>query len=77
MTNDQHTTEQTSAVSLREQLRDLEAELAAARANGLAENPAYMADLALEMAVTESAYIGAAVTEIATLRAELSGPLHG
>ena len=77
MTNDQHITEQTSAVSLREQLRVLESELAMAREIGLAENPAYMADLALEMAITESAYIGAAVTEIATLRAELDGPLLG
>ena len=77
MINHQHITEQTSAASLREQLSTLKSELAIARQTGLAENPAYMADLALEMSITEAAYIGAAVTEIASLRAELSGPLFG
>jgi hypothetical protein len=44
---------------------------------GLAEEAAYMADLTDEIVVTRHAYVGAAVTEIATLRAELSGPLFG
>jgi hypothetical protein len=38
---------------------------------------AYMADLDEEIAVTRSAYVGAAVTEIASLRAQLSGPQFG
>jgi hypothetical protein len=36
-----------------------------------------MADLDQEIAATRSAYVGAAVTEIATLRAQLSGPQVG
>jgi hypothetical protein len=36
-----------------------------------------MADLDQEIADTHSAYVGAAVTEIATLRGQLSGPLLG
>jgi hypothetical protein len=36
-----------------------------------------MADLAGEIAVTHTAYVGAAVTEIATLRGELFGPQLG
>ena len=44
---------------------------------GLASDGAYMADLDDEIAACRAAYIGAAVTEIATMRAELSGPLLG
>jgi hypothetical protein len=44
---------------------------------GLASDGAYMADLEDEIAACRAAYIGAAVTEIATMRAELSGPLAG
>ena len=44
---------------------------------GLASDGAYMADLEDEIAACRAAYIGAAVTEIATMRAELSGPLIG
>jgi hypothetical protein len=36
-----------------------------------------MADLEDEIAAARSAYVGAAVTEIASLRAELSGPQLG
>jgi hypothetical protein len=36
-----------------------------------------MTDLDHEIAAASSAYVGAAVTEIATLRAELSGPQIG
>jgi hypothetical protein len=38
---------------------------------------AFISDLDDELAATRAAYIGAAVTEIATLRAELSGPQVG
>jgi len=44
---------------------------------GLAADGAYMADLEDEILACRAAYIGAAVTEIATMRAELSGPLVG
>jgi hypothetical protein len=37
----------------------------------LAGEPAYMADLQEEIVATEAAYVAAAITEIATLRAEL------
>jgi hypothetical protein len=36
-----------------------------------------MADLDEEIAATRHAYIGAAITDIATLRGELSGPQLG
>ena len=52
-------------------------EVAAAGLVGLADHPAYSADLAEEMAWAEAAYITAAVTEIASFRAQLSGPQVG
>ena len=44
---------------------------------GLAADGAYMADLEDEITAVRAAYVGAAVTEIATIRAELSGALTG
>jgi hypothetical protein len=44
---------------------------------GLAADGAYMTDLDEEIAAVRAAYVGAAVTEIASMRAELSGPLLG
>ena len=44
---------------------------------GLESCSAYMADLDEEIAATRHAYVGAALTEIATLRAQLSGPQLG
>jgi hypothetical protein len=52
-------------------------ERALASIERLAEDSAYMADLEGEIEATTRAYVGAAVTEIATLRAELSGPQVG
>jgi hypothetical protein len=66
-----------TAIEMQTHLQDLEAERALAWIEGLAENPDYMADLHDEIAQTRHAYVGAAVTEIATLRAELSAPLYG
>ena len=65
------------AADTRIRLLELEAERALASIEGLADNAAYMADLAQEIAATRSAYVGAAVTEIASLRAQLSGPQLG
>jgi hypothetical protein len=44
---------------------------------GLGENETYMADLENELGSNRNAYVGMAVTEIATLRAQLDGPLVG
>ena len=66
-----------SAALLREHLRELDSELALAREFGLDGNAAYMADLTSDVALTKAAYVGAAVTEIASLRAALNGPLLG
>ena len=76
MDPDRNTTE-TSAAALREHLQELDLEMALARESGLIDNEIYMADLHEDFALTEAAYVGAAVTEIATLRAELDGPLLG
>ena len=61
----------------RTHLSDLSEELAAAVENGIAGNSLYQADLQQEMALAEAAYVAAAVTEIASFRAQLSGPQVG
>jgi hypothetical protein len=66
-----------SAIEMQSQLRELESERALASIEGLQSSSAYMADLDGQIAATRNAYVGAAVTEIATLRAELSGPQLG
>jgi hypothetical protein len=70
-------TRELSAIEIHTHLLELQAERALALIEGLAVNPAYMADLDEEMEATTRGYVGAAVTEIATLRAELSGPQVG
>jgi hypothetical protein len=66
-----------SAVEVSEHLQLLLAERALAQVEGLGGNALYMADLDDEISATRAAYVGAAVTDIATLRARLSGPLVG
>ena len=44
---------------------------------GLSADGAYMADLDEEITACRAAYVGAAVTEIAVMRGELSGALAG
>ena len=66
-----------STTELHDHLNDLRYERALAQEAGLALQPAYMADLDQEIAATRRAYVGAAVTEIATLRAEIAGPQLG
>ncbi len=44
---------------------------------GLGANAAYMADLDGEIGAVRTAYVGLAVTEIATFRAELGGACYG
>jgi hypothetical protein len=67
----------TSAIEIHTHLLELREERTLASIAGLAVNSAYMADLDGEIEMTAGAYVGAAVTEIATFRAELSGPQVG
>jgi hypothetical protein len=67
----------TAAIEIHSHLLELQAERALASIEGLAVNSAYMADLEDEIEATARAYIGAAVTEIASFRAELSAPQVG
>jgi hypothetical protein len=67
----------TSATEIYTHLVELQAERALASIKGLAANSAFRAGLDGEIETTARAYIGAAVTEIATFRAELSGPQVG
>jgi len=66
-----------TTTELRNQLKALQAERAAAAEWGLDGVPAYLNDLDGEIEVWRAAYVGAAVTEIASLRAALSGPQVG
>jgi hypothetical protein len=65
------------AAAVRERLQVLEAERANAALSGLDTNDFYMDDLLAEIEGYRIAYVGVAVTEIATLRGELSGRLQG
>jgi hypothetical protein len=65
------------AIEMHIRLKELQAERLFASSEGLAADTAYMADLDDEIAEVSDAYVGAAVTEIATLRAELFGPQMG
>jgi hypothetical protein len=66
-----------SAIEVQAYLLELQAQRTLASIDGLAADRDYMAYLDGEIEVTASAYVGAAVTEIATLRAELFGPQVG
>jgi hypothetical protein len=66
-----------STIDVRTRLQELQAERASAWLAGLTSNQAYMTDLDDEIATVTSAYVGAAVTEIAVLRAQLLGPQVG
>ena len=66
-----------TTTELRNQLKALVAERAAAAEWGLADVPAYINDLDGEIEMWRAAYVGAAVTEIASLRSALSGPQVG
>jgi len=62
-----------SAADLHHRLQLLELEHREAQQIGLINHQQYRRDLEEEMAECREAYVGAAVTEIAILRAELSG----
>lgn len=65
-----------TAIEIQTELHKLHAERALAAVEGLTATT-YLADLDEEIAAMRSAYVGAAVTEIATLRAELFGAQVG
>ena len=62
---------------LYERLELLRIERALAMGCELRHDPAYMADLDSEIAAMHTAWVGAAVTEIAMLRAEITGTQQG
>jgi hypothetical protein len=66
-----------SAPVLRDHLRHLEQERTLAVLTGLSSNGLFMRDLLDELEAVRHAYIGTAVTEIASLRAQLEAPLLG
>ena len=62
---------------MHEQLGRLRAERLAAIEAGLGDNAAYMRELGDELVAAHAAYIGLAVTAIASLRGELFGAQAG
>ena len=66
-----------TASQLQGHLRRLYAERSLAEVSGLTSDPGYMADLIDDITAYEEAFVGVAITEIATLRAELGGVLQG
>ncbi len=67
----------TTAAGARARLQDLFAERHEALAAGLGDNAVYMRELLEDIEASRAAYIGLAVTEIATLRGELGGRQAG
>jgi len=66
-----------TTTEIRSHLDALAEERAAALEWGASAIPAYVADLQREIDAYRAAYVGAAVTEIASFRARLSGPQVG
>jgi polyhydroxyalkanoate synthesis regulator phasin len=62
-----------TATEARDHVAELEAERALAEVTGIAEIHSYITDLEDELEVWRQLYVISAVTEIATLRGELSG----
>jgi hypothetical protein len=62
-----------TATDARLELKRLQAERLDAADAGLAQNALYMAELETDIEATRATYVGLAVTEIASLRGELSG----
>jgi hypothetical protein len=66
-----------TAADARSHLVQLESERAMAHLEGLGDVQAFMADLEDEIYEWRRRYIATALTEFATLRAEMSAPLRG
>jgi hypothetical protein len=62
-----------SSYDLHNQLLELRAERALAEETGVARIASYMDDLERDIARSRAAFVGAAVTELATFRGELDG----
>ena len=77
MSHERNTERDLTAVEARMHLVHLEAERCLAVSVSVADIDSYMADLEEEIEAWRSLYSVAAVTEIATLRAELLGPQVG
>ncbi len=67
----------TTAAAALQRLEDLYVERSLAGPAGLLDDASYIDDLTDDLESTERLYVGLAVTEIATLRRELSGALVG
>ncbi len=67
----------TTALDALRRLGELQEERAIAEMTGLLDDADYVADLEDDIAASTHAYVGLAVTEIATLRAELGGANFG
>ena len=72
-----HESEIMYATDVRNQLLTLREEREIALAHGFGADQSFMADLERDIAACRDAWVGAAVTEIALLRASLSGPQNG
>ena len=68
---------QVSALEVLRYLEGLHEERALAAQTPLGDDPRYSADLEQEITATQHAFVGVAVTEIATLRGELFGRNEG
>ena len=66
-----------TADDMRQTLERLEAERRLAAVSPLHDNATYMDDLETDLEAARDAYVALAVTEIASLRAQLSGPQTG
>jgi hypothetical protein len=66
-----------TATDARQQLQRLQAERLDAVDAGLGANELYMADLETDIAASRVAFVALAVTEIASLRGQLSGAHQG
>jgi hypothetical protein len=66
-----------TATDARNRLHRLQAERLEALEAGLGDNALYMADLENDIATSHATYVGLAVTEIASLRAQLDAPQVG
>ncbi len=71
------TTAESPAAALKARLDELQRERNFAALNGLLGLKAYRRDLDAEVTAVTAAFVGSAVTEIATLRAEIDGALQG
>ena len=66
-----------TATDARTALRRLAAERFEAAEAGLGDNPLFMSDLTADIEACRAVFVGLAVTEIACLRRQLSGPQVG